>query len=62
MKIKIKISFMKLDDFILKSIQTNTFIFIVIFTTFQPMCTSAFFQCFMSNSGTYKELWTEPFI
>ena len=38
------------------------FIFIIIFTTFRPMCRLAFFTCFLSNSGTYTELRTTSFI
>ena len=47
--------------FIIKGIQTTVFIFIVISTTFQPICTLAFFRC-LSNSGTYTELQTTSFI
>ena len=34
----------------------------LILTTFRPICPSAFFRSFMSNSGAYTELRTEPFI
>ena len=37
------------------------FIFIVIFTTFRPICPPAFFRC-LSNSGTFTEIWTTSFI
>ena len=37
-------------------------IFIVIFTTFQPICPSAFFSCFMSNSEAFIESRTAAFI
>ena len=40
----------------------SLFIFIAIFTTFQPVRPSTFFKCFLSNSGAYTELQTEPFI
>ena len=36
--------------------------FIVIFTTFRPICHPAFFRCFLSNSGAYTELLTTSFI
>ena len=47
--------------FIIKSFRTILFIFIVIFTTFQPICPPAFFRC-LSNSGTFTELRTTSFI
>ena len=47
--------------FIIKSFQSVVFIFIVIFTTFRPIRPPAFFMC-LSNSGTYKELWTTSLI
>ena len=34
-----------------KSNRTIVFIFIVMFTTFRPVCPSVFFRCFMSNCG-----------
>ena len=37
------------------------FIFIVISTTFRPICPPAFFRC-LSNSGTFTELRTTSFI
>ena len=47
--------------FIIKGFQTIIFIFIVISTTFRPICPQAFFQC-LSNSGTYTELRATSFI
>ena len=47
--------------FILKVFRTIVFIFIVIFTTFWPICPPAFFRC-LSNSGTFKVLQTTSFI
>ena len=41
--------------------QTIVFIFIVIYTTFRPICPPAFFRC-LSNSGTFMELRTTSFI
>ena len=38
--------------FIIKGFRTIVFIFIVIFTTFRPICPPAFFWC-LSNSGTF---------
>ena len=49
------------DIFIIKGFQTIVFIFTVIFTTFQPICPPAFFEC-LSNSGIYTELPTTAFI
>ena len=40
---------------------TIVFIFIVISTTFRPICPPAFFRC-LSNSGTFTELQTTSFI
>ena len=40
---------------------TIVFIFIVISTTFRPICPQAYFR-YMSNSGTYSELQTTSFI
>ena len=40
---------------------TIVFIFIVISTTFRPICPPAFFRC-LSNSGTFTELRTTSFI
>ena len=39
----------------------SNILFIVVLT-FQPICPSAFFRRFMSNSGAYTEPHTEPFI
>ena len=47
--------------FIIKGFRTIVFIFIVISTTFRPICHPAFFRG-LSNSGTYTELWTTSFI
>ena len=47
--------------FIIKDFWTIVFIFIVISTTFRPICPPAFFRC-LSNSGTFMELWTTSFI
>ena len=47
--------------FIIKVFWTIVFIFIVISTTFRPICPSAFFRC-LSNSGTFTELRTTSFI
>ena len=47
--------------FIIKVFRTIVFIFIVISTTFRPICPPAFFRC-LSNSGTFKELRTTSFI
>ena len=47
--------------FIIKCFQTTVFIFIVISTTFWPICPPAFFRC-LSNSATYTELQTMSFI
>ena len=41
--------------FIIKGFRTIVFIFIVIFTTFQPICPLALFRCLL-NSGTFMEL------
>ena len=43
--------------FIIKGFRTIVFIFIVISTTFRPICPPAFFRC-LSNTGTYTELRT----
>ena len=48
--------------FIIQGFRTIVFIFIVIFTTFQPICPPTFFRCFLSNSGAYKELRTTSVI
>ena len=40
--------------FIIKGFQT--IVFIVISTTFPPICPPAFFRCFLSNLETYTEL------
>ena len=47
--------------YIIKDCWTIAFIFIVISTTFRPICLPAFFRC-LSNSGTYTELRTTFFI
>ena len=47
--------------FIIKCFRTIVFIFIVISTTFRPICPPAFFRC-LSNSGTFTELRTTSFI
>ena len=47
--------------FIIKGFRTIVFIFIVISTTFQPICPPAFFRC-LSNSGTFTELRTTSYI
>ena len=47
--------------FIIKGFQTIVFLFIVISTTFQPICPPAFFMC-LSNLGTFTELQTTSFI
>ena len=47
--------------FIIKGFRTIVFIFIVISTTFRPICPPAFFRCLL-NSGTFTELWTTSFI
>ena len=49
------------NAFIIKVFGTIVFIFIVISTTFQPICPPAFFRC-LSNSGTFMELQTTSFI
>ena len=51
----------RLMIFIMKDFRTIVFIFIVIFTTFRPICPLAFFKC-LSNSGTFTELQTRSFI
>ena len=47
--------------FIIKGFRTIVFIFIVISTTFWPICPLAFFRC-LSNSATFTELQTTSFI
>ena len=47
--------------FIIKGFWTIVFIFIVISTTFWPICSLAFFRC-LSNLGTFMELQTMSFI
>ena len=47
--------------FIIKGFRTIVFIFIIISTTFQPICPPAFFRCLL-NSGTFTELQTTFFI
>ena len=46
---------------IIKGFRTIVFIFIVISTTFRPICPLAFFRC-LSHSGTFTELRTTSFI
>ena len=50
-----------LKIFIIKGFRTIVLIFIIISTTFRPICPLAFFRC-LSNSGTYTELRTTSFI
>ena len=38
-----------------KNIKTTDLILIVMLTTFRPICLSAFFMCFWSNSGAHLE-------
>ena len=45
----------------IKGFRTIVFNFIVTFTMFQLGCPPAFFGC-LSNSGSYTELRTKPFI
>ena len=47
--------------FIIKGFRTIVFIFIVISTTFRPICPPAFFRC-LSNSEIFTELRTTSFI
>ena len=47
--------------FIIKGFRTIVFIFIVISTTFRPICPPAFFRC-LSNSENFAELRTMSFI
>ena len=47
--------------FIIKGFRTIVFIFIVISTTFRPICPAAFFRR-LSNLGTFTELRTTSFI
>ena len=56
----IKQFYFKLFNLVIKSFRTIVFIFIVICTTFRPICPPAFFRC-LSNSGTFKELRTTSF-
>ena len=51
----------RLALFIIKGFRTIVFIFIVISTTFRPICPPAFFRCLL-NSGTFTELRTTSFI
>ena len=58
-----KIFLMKLDNFYhLDYSDYWPHFFIVILITFRPICHSAFFTCFMSNSRVHTESWTELFI
>ena len=52
---------MKIFTLIIKGFRTIVFIFIVISTTFRPICPPAFFRC-LSNLGTYIELRTTSFL
>ena len=47
--------------FIIKGFRIIVFIFIIISTTFRPICPQAFFKC-LSNSVTFTELRTTSFI
>ena len=47
--------------FIIEGFRTIVFIFIVIYTTFRPICPPAFFR-YLSNSGTFTELRITSFI
>ena len=47
--------------FIIKGFRTIVFIFIVISSTFRPICSPAYFRC-LTNSGTFTELRTSSFI
>ena len=47
--------------FVIKGFLAIFFIFIVISTTFRPVCPLAFFTCLL-NSGTFTELRTTSFI
>ena len=51
----------KLTPTIREGCQIIVFIFIVISTTFRPICPPAFFKCLL-NSGTFMELRTTSFI
>ena len=51
-----------LISFIIYHRRTNVFIFINLFTTFQPICFSPFFRCVLTNSGAYRWLRVESFI
>ena len=61
------ISLFQLSEFLRRSLMIfiikgfRTVVFIVISTTFWPICPLTFFSC-LSNSGTFMELWTTPFI
>ena len=58
---KVKYSNYHSEIIIIKGFRTIVFIFIVISTTFRPLCPPAFFRC-LSNSGTFTELRTTSFI
>ena len=47
--------------FIIEGFRTIAFVFIIISTTFRPICPPAFFRC-LSNVATYTELGTTSFI
>ena len=49
------------ESFIIKGFRIIVFIFIVISTTFRPICPPASFRC-LSNSGTFTEHRTTSFI
>ena len=48
--------------FIIKGFQTVVFIFMVISTTFRPICLPTFFRCLSNSGATYTELRTTSFI
>ena len=54
-----KYCYLTLIILIIKGFQT--IVFILISTTFRPICPPAFFRCLL-NSGTYTELRTSSFI
>ena len=51
----------RITSAIFKTCKSYTLQFIIISTTFQPICPPAFFSC-LSNSGTFTELRTTFFI
>ena len=57
----VQISEIKLDDrYDYWPHRTIDLIFIVILTTFRPICSSAFFMCFMSNSAVHRNFELNP--